>query len=155
MIRPAAEELLAGIAESLDEHVLPQLEPGAARIQVEMAIVILRRLAVAVPKTVPYFEADNADIEETLLSLAPVLGPHLALLHNASASEAAGASPGDALAATNRGLHEAVAGVVPLLASSSALDPQSRVRLETALRALFRRMLDRELELSPGSPYGR
>lgn len=154
MIRPAAEELLAGIAESLDENVLPQLEPGSARIQVEMAIVILRRLAVAIPKTVPYFEADNADVEETLLGLAPVLGSHLALLHNMSA-EAAGASPLDVLAATNRGLHEAIAEVVPLLASSSSLDAAARTRLETALRALFRRMLDRELELSPGSPYGR
>jgi hypothetical protein len=74
VIRPTIPELLDNVAASLDQTVLPELAPGAARNQLQAAIALIRRAAMASEATGPYLWADNADIAATLRKLAPPLG---------------------------------------------------------------------------------
>ena len=65
MIHPTPAELLARIADSLAESVLPELD-GEARIQLQVAVLILRRLAGPAGDLGPYLDADTRDVAASI-----------------------------------------------------------------------------------------
>jgi hypothetical protein len=146
MIRPSIEDLLQGVTDSLHETVLPELPPGAARKQVQAAIRVIRRAAHASDRVGPYLYADNQDIEATLRAILPLSGDVedrlRASLTQAVSSEAY-PSPSE-LAARNEALQTALAELQDALPEMAA-----RSKIEALLRALFRRMLERERGLTP------
>lgn len=167
MIKPALGELLDGVATSLEELVAPDVPDGPARRQVEAAIRILRRAAVAAERMGPYLYADNRDIEETLRHCLPTLaraaarGPDASLAAVCERLRAAVEPPagyGEAypslatLSERNDELQALLVGVREALAVPSGLETAERQEMLSALRALFRRMLARQLELAPSSP---
>src|SRR6266851_1093056 len=73
MTKPTIGDLLNGVATSLRETVLPEMPAGPVRRQVQVAISIIRRVALVWDKTGPYLYADNEDITHTLERMLPVL----------------------------------------------------------------------------------
>jgi hypothetical protein len=133
--QPTTGRLLEGVVETLESVVLPELaRGGAARRQLHAAIDILRRLAYAAPLIGPSLDADNADIAATLRGLGSVV--------DETAIDNAEALP-------DREARNAALQLVLALA-------QAKVEKEgpdaaTELRALYRRMLEREIALIPPS----
>src|SRR3954452_10886996 len=62
MLRPSPSDLLAGVADALEQTVLGELDRGPARNQVIAAVGILRRCAIAVQRHGPLLHADCADL---------------------------------------------------------------------------------------------
>jgi hypothetical protein len=168
VIKPTVGELLSGVAISLRERVLPEIPPGVTRRQIQAAIGIIRRVALAWDKTGPYFYADNQDIEETLRRLLPVLERVLAegadarletvstTLRTAleQSSQPVDPYPSPAiLGARNIELQELLAELQEVLHENSAAKTADRAEIDSILRILLRRMLARELEInSPARP---
>jgi hypothetical protein len=168
VIKPTLGELLSGVAISLRERVLPEIPPGVTRRQIQAAIGIIRRVALAWDKTGPYFYADNQDIEETLRRLLPVLERVVAdgadaRLETVSiklrtaleqSSQPAGPYPSPAiLGARNIELQELLAELQEVLHENPAAKTAGRTEIDSILRVLLRRMLARELEInSPARP---
>jgi len=169
MTKPSIGDLLNGVAASLRESVLPEIPAGPTRRQIQAAISIIRRVSLVWDKTGPYLYADNKDIEETLRQASAILDraqangswaglePLRQRLHTALDQRGVAVveypSPG-ALGARNvelQGLlidvHDALHGPST---SENAERPQSAERIEmlAMLRLLFRRMLERELEIT-------
>jgi hypothetical protein len=146
MIRPTIPDLLDHVATSLAQTVLPDLTPGPARNQLQAAIAIIRRAAVASEAVGPYLWADNADIAATLGELAPPLG--------LSAPEATPASTYPTiteLRERNLSLQRDLEATQQTLRTA----PQGqRESLTPILRALVERMLQREASLNV-SPAGQ
>jgi hypothetical protein len=66
LIHPTPSELLARIADALTETVLPELDAAEARIQLQVAVLILRRLAGPAGDVGPYLDADTRDVAATI-----------------------------------------------------------------------------------------
>lgn len=168
MTKPTIGDLLSAMAASLREVVLPELPAGPARRQLQAAISVIRRVALVWDKTGPYLHADNRDIEETLLRLRSLLDAAktngrdagleqvhqrlCASLDQRAVSAAEYPSP-QALGVRNVELQGLLVELQEALHEPSLSEgpgrPQSaeRTEISAALRALFRRMLERELEL--------
>jgi len=163
VIKPAIGELLSGVATSLRERVLPEIPPGTTRRQIQAAIGIISRVALVWDKTGPYLYADNEDIEQTLARILPVLERVAA--HDSSARIGADCTKlretpdhsigpdepypsAEALGARNLELQEVLAEMQEAIHENFAAESPERDELETILRALLRRMLIRELEIT-------
>ena len=175
MTKPSIGDLLNGVAASLRESVLPEIPTGPTRRQIQAAISIIRRVSLIWDKTGPYLYADNKDIEETLLQVSAILDraeadgsgaglePLRQRLHAALDQQGATGveypSPA-VLGARNVELQGLLVDVQEALhgpTNPEAIDrPESAERLLSAerieilamLRALFRRMLERELQVT-------
>ena len=148
MIHPTPSELLARIADALTESVLPELEQEDARIQLQVAALVLRRLAGLAGDIVPYLDADSRDMASTINDLLPALS-----LPDATAADAR-VLVGDTLAS------EPVAATAEFVARNEALQAllvevhhavhdlppgdDTRQRLDGEIHALITRMLARE-----------
>ena len=154
---------------SLRESVLPEIPAGPTRRQIQAAIAIIRRVALAWDKTGPYLYADNKDIEETLRRVSAILdrvdadggdgglGPLRQRLHEAldrrDDTVVEYPSP-TVLGARNVALQGLLVELQEAL--HGAPSPQGPLRLSSAerreilanLRGLFRRMLERESEVT-------
>jgi hypothetical protein len=145
MIRPTIPELLDHVAMSLDRTVLPDLAPGPARNQLQAAIAVIRRAAIAGDAVGPYLWADNADIAATLGKLAPPLG-----LPPPEAAPASTYPTITELRERNLSLQRDLEATQQRLRTA----PQGqRECLTPILRALIERMLQREAGLNV-SPSG-
>jgi hypothetical protein len=146
VIRPTPSELLARIADALTDSVLPELDDEAARIQLQVAALILRRLAGPASDVAPFLAADNRDIAAALAGWSD----HVDLDPAARAlvDDAIGAPPVPAvreLVDRNVALQ---ALVVDAECAIRALpDGDERARLDAELRALLDRMLTRDAEI--------
>jgi hypothetical protein len=167
--KPTIGDLLDGVATSLRESVLPEIPAGPTRRQIQAAIIIIRRASLVWDKTGPYLYADNKDIEETLRQACSMLdraesngsgadlGPLRQSLHVAldqrGDSDAEYPSPA-ALGARNVELQALLVELQQALhepsSSEEADRPASAERIEilAMLRRLFRRMLQRELQVT-------
>jgi hypothetical protein len=172
MIKPTIGDLLNGVATSLRETVLPEMPAGPVRRQVQVAISIIRRVSLVWDKTGPYLYVDNKDIEETLQQVCAILdglesnGRGAALkplrqkLHTAldqrGHRDVEYPSP-EALGARKLELQSLLVEVQEALQEPSPSEgpeqPESAQRSEIMpmLRGLFRRMLERELEVTAPS----
>jgi hypothetical protein len=169
MTRPTIGDLLNGVANSLRDTVLPEMPAGPVRRQLQVAISIIRRVSLVWDKTGPYLYADNKDIEETLRQVCRILDgvesnrrraalkPLRQKLHAAlDQRENRGVeypSP-EALGARNLELQSLLVEVQEALHDRSSSQgqehPESAERSEIMpmLLGLFRRMLERELEVT-------
>jgi hypothetical protein len=161
--KPSIGDLLNGVAASLRESVLPEIPAGPTRRQIQAAISIIRRVSLAWDKTGPYLYADNKDIEETLRQVSAILDlaranvsgaglePLRQRLHAAlDQRDAAGVeypSPA-ALGALNVELQELLVDVHDALHEPSVPRSPEWIEILAMLRLLFRRMLERELEVT-------
>lgn len=147
MIKPTIPELLDGVADSLEESVLPELPAGNARVQLVAALAIIRRAATASYATGPYLDADNRDIAATLQSLAPSLGQTTLPQRITAAADAINTGSDryvaiEELANLNYTLQSLLIDVQRELGAAA----------ESFLRPLYERMLERESVLiSPRS----
>jgi hypothetical protein len=161
--KPSIGDLLNGVAVSLRESVLPEIPAGPTRRQIQAAISIIRRVSLAWDKTGPYLYADNKDIEETLRQVSAILDlaranasgaglePLRQRLHAALDQRGAAGveSPSPvALGARNVELQELLVDVHDALHEPSVPRSPERIEILAMLRLLFRRMLERELEVT-------
>ena len=147
---PTTARLLEGVVETLEAVVLPALpRGGAARRQLNAAIDILRRLAFAAPRTAASLDADNADIAATLSGACALLAPAASRQLEATLAEAE--TLGDR-EARNRALQAALAALQENI-TTQAPNLATQAELSRQLRALYRRMLEREIALIPPSRH--
>ncbi len=141
MNEPSNESLLAGIADSLEETVVPELARGSqARRQVQAAIAVLRRIAFALPRAAEATEVDNADIEFTLRQCAGLFDPHVGdALNNAL----------DTLPPESDRRNAALQVLLAEMQEDLPAAADRRAELSARLRLLFVRQLQREAELIP------
>jgi hypothetical protein len=142
MINPTISALLAGVATSLDETVLPELPTGAARNQLVAAIAIIRRAAAVGDRIPSYLNTDNHDIAAVLADIGPSLG----LSPPAVALPPASLPSIDELRQINATMQELVVEAHRRARTQSSAEP---ARL--ALRALYARMLERESQINTTS----
>jgi hypothetical protein len=172
--KPSIGDLLSAVAASLRESVLPEIPAGPTRRQIQVAISIIRRASLVWDKIGPYLYADNKDIEETLRRIGVLLDRAesnesaaglktlrqkvRAALDQSEETEAEYPSPA-ALAARNVELQGSLAELQEALHAESSEPPEGserppsaeRVEILAMLRALFERMLERELEVTTPS----
>jgi hypothetical protein len=167
--KPSIGDLLDGVATSLRESVLPEIPAGPTRRQIQAAISIIRRAALVWDKTGPYLHADNKDIEETLrqacsmleraesngsgADLKPLRQKLHAALDQRGDPDVEYPSPA-ALGARNVELQALLVELQLTLHGPSSpesggrLESAERTEIVTMLRGLFRRMLQRELQVT-------
>jgi hypothetical protein len=159
--KPSIGDLLAGVASSLREAVLPEIPAGPTRRQIQVAISIIRRASQAWDKVGPYLYLDNKDIEETLRHVSALLDraksddaglkllgqKMLTALDRRSGAELEYPSPA-ALSARNVELQGLLVELQEALHAPSARNFAERTEILGMLRVLFRRMLARELEVN-------
>jgi len=159
--KPSIGDLLAGVASSLREAVLPEIPAGPARRQIQVAISIVRRASQAWDKVGPYLNADNKDIEDTLRQVLALLdraksddtglellGKRMqTALDPSNGAELEYPSPA-ALSARNVELQGLLVELQEALHAPSARDFAERTEILALLCGLFRRMLARELEVN-------
>ena len=138
MINPTISKLLSGVATSLDETVLPDLEPGFARNQLVAAIALIRRAATVDERIGSYLWEDNRDITSVLSEVAPLVG-----LDPPRTAVDAGYPTLDELRRRNLALQHQLVAIHDTLREDSG-----SVRAQAALRALFERMLARESQIN-------
>ncbi len=156
MIHPTDEQLLGGIAKTLKDTVLPELERGStARKQLQAAIETLRRMAFAAPGRDAALAADVADMAEVLEQIGEVLAeashsPPPNLRHRGGGTRNNDALPldggglgGGDLAATHRTLQQKLTDL------QAAIPPDLAPRITPLLTQLYARMTDRALALIP------
>jgi hypothetical protein len=172
--KPSIGDLLSAVAASLRESVLPEIPAGPTRRQIQVAISIIRRASLVWDKVGPYLYADNKDIEETLrrigalldraesnesaVVLKPLRQKVRAVLDQSDEIEAEYPSPA-ALGARNVELQGSLAELQEALHAEDSEPPEGserppsaeRVEIMAMLRALFERMLERELEVTTPS----
>ncbi|HEY2444337.1 MAG TPA: hypothetical protein VGI20_01185 [Rhizomicrobium sp.] len=165
MTKPSIGDLLAGVASSLREAVLPEIPAGPTRRQIQVAISIIRRASRAWDRVGPYLYADNKDIEETLRHVSALLDraksddaglkllgqKMLTALDQRSGAEVEYPSPA-ALSARNVELQGLLVELQQALHAPPARDLAERTEVLGMLRAVFRRMLVRELEVNVAEP---
>ncbi len=146
MIHPTPSELLERIADALTTTVLPELEPHDARVQLQVAVLILRRLAGLAGDVVPYLDADNRDIATTIGKVLPEVQCSGSAAASALVSETSSSEPVPATADLVARNEQLQALLVELLHAVHGLPPDSetRRRVDGELRALITRMLARE-----------
>lgn len=86
MMKPTPTELLQGVADALADTVLPTLERGPSRNQVQAAVGIVQRCASAVDRYGPILHADCGD---TLATMRSVVGADPSLAPSEPASRRA------------------------------------------------------------------
>lgn len=167
--KPTIGDLLAGVATSLRESVLPEIPAGPTRRQIQAAISIIRRAALVWDKVGPYLYADNKDIEETLrqacsmldraqsdengADLKPLRQSLHAALDQRGDPDLEYPSPA-ALGARNVELQALLDQLQQALHGQSSpesdghLESVERNEIAAMLRRLFRRMLERELQIT-------
>ena len=148
MIRPTPTELLARVADALTETVLPELTADEARIQRQVAVLVIRRLSGPAGDLAHYLDTDARDVAQTI-------APWLELLPLDDLEDARGAVR-DALdappvpstvelAARDARLQ---ALLVDVDAAIRALPPgPERTRLHEELHALLTRMVARHAQI--------
>ncbi|MGF1599853.1 MAG: hypothetical protein ACFCVK_23570 [Acidimicrobiales bacterium] len=151
MLNPTPGRLLAGVADALDETVLPALERGPARDQVRAAVGIVRRCARAIDAFGPTVHADCVDVAGSLRAIAAA-DPDLVTdrvgfdvaLDGAERVLAQSYPPVGDLVEVALALHAVVADVAVAVERHGS-DQRA------AVRALLQRMNDRQrtLDLSP------
>ena len=149
MIHPTPSELLARIADALTDTVLPELEREEARIQLQVAALILRRLAGPAGDIVPYLDADSRDIAKTVevwLLQLPLgdLAAKTELVHETLERE-----PVPTIAELLARYERLQALLVDVEEANRRLPPDDarRSELDADLRALLVRMLTRERQI--------
>jgi hypothetical protein len=168
MTKPTIGDLLSAVAASLRESVLPEIPAGPARRQIQAAVSIIRRVSMVWDKTGPYLYADNKDIEETLRRICATieraesngggadlkpLRQRLGAALDRSDTDVNYPSPA-ALGARNVELQGLLVELQEVLqgppSSEGSERPATAERIEIAamLCALFRRMLEREMEVT-------
>jgi len=161
--KPTIGDLLSGVAASLRESVLPEIPAGPTRRQIQAAIAIIRRVALVWDKTGPYLYADNKDIAETLRRVSAILdraradgsGGDLkplrqrlqAALDQRDEADVEYPSPA-ALGARNVELQGLLVELQEALYEMPSPESAERSEIPAMLRALFRRMLERELDVT-------
>lgn len=162
------------MAAGLRESVLPEIPAGPTRRQIQVAISIIRRASLVWDKVGPYLYADNKDIEETLRRISPLLDRAESnestadlkpLCQKLRATLDQSDEPGveypspATLGARNVELQGSLAELQEALHAESCKPPEGsqrppsaeRVEILAMLRALFERMLERELEVTTPS----
>lgn len=136
MIEPSPDALLGGVADSLEQAVLPELTSGPLRRQVREAARIIRRVARMLDHLEPALRADIDDMAATLATLPPAV--------RVPASAAATGAEADP-----RARHLALQALVAQADAAAHTLPPGAERDETLerLRDLYRRMLAREQTL--------
>jgi len=176
MTKPSIGELLNGVVTSLRESVLPEIPSGPTRRQLQVAIAIIRRVALVWDKVAPYLYLDNKDIEQTAIRICALLDRGQVILEGIdpgvlrrrlNEKEMESRSPQidypmwDALAARNIELQQILVNLqealhAPALQTASVPARADRDEIAAMLQALFRRMLARELEVNaPPNRAGR
>jgi hypothetical protein len=153
VIEPGPDALLAGVADSLERTVLPDLTSGPLRRQVREAIRVVRRVALVMDRIAPALHEDVADMAATLRAIVEANESDpawRALRTRLEALDQPGSPESDALRSRHAELQ---ALLIDADAAVHALpDPAARAATLTRLRALYRRMLLRERGLTqPGS----
>jgi hypothetical protein len=138
MINPTISKLLSGVATSLDETVLPDLEPGFARNQLIAAIALIRRAATVDERIGSYLWEDNRDITAVLSEVAPLVG-----LDPPPITVDVAYPTLDELRRRNLALQHQLVAIHDTLREDSGSE-----RAQAALRALFERMLARESQIN-------
>jgi len=161
MIRPTDEELLAGIAEALNNTVLPELARGtAARKQLQAAVEVLRRIAFALPDEACVLAADNEDMAEVIGRIEAALScysppPNLPHQEGRTRSEMLpvnktlplqGLGGGDATT-SSADRNEALQAKLTEL--QAYIPPDLSAQITPLLTNLYKRMTDRALALIP------
>jgi hypothetical protein len=146
VIRPTPSELLGRIADALMETVLPELDDDAARIQLQVAALIVRRLAGPAGDVGPYLDADNRDMATALAAWFSSLGLDPATRPTVDAALAAPPVPAVTTLVDRNVALQAI--LVDAERAMRALpDGDRRDRLDAELRALLDRMLTRDAEI--------
>lgn len=163
MTKPSIGDLLAGVAASLREAVLPEVPAGPTRRQIQVAISIIRRASQAWDKVWPYLYTDNKDMDETLRQVSVLLeraesnrsdaGLETLRQRMQTALDRRGEADAEypspaALSARNVELQGLLVELQEVLHALSARDFAERTEILGMLQALFRRMLARELEVN-------
>ena len=170
MTKPTIGDLLNGVAISLRESVLPEIPAGPTRRQIQAAIAIIRRASLVWDKTGPYLYADNEDMAETLRQVSAILDraqadgsgadlkPLRQRLHAALdwrrdpgveyPSPAALGARNVELQGLLVELQETLHGPSSPEGSERPASAAERIEIVAVLRGLFRRMLERELDVT-------
>ncbi|MGH1492704.1 MAG: hypothetical protein ACRBK7_25475 [Acidimicrobiales bacterium] len=151
MMKPSPAELLQGVADALVDTVLPTLERGPARNQVQAAVGIVQRCASAVDRYGPILHAECSDLLATLrsvLSADPGLTPEEAVGGHSldSALAKAEAVLGQPYPAISE-LREIGLELRDQLAQMAVRAERQQSAELPVIRELFDRMTDREQEL--------
>jgi hypothetical protein len=141
MINPTISKLLSGVATSLDETVLPELEPGFARNQLVAAIALIRRAAMVDERIGSYLWEDNRDIAAVLAEVSPLVG-----LDKPQIADQGDYPTLDELRQHNLALQHQLVAIHDTLREDAG-----SARAQAALRALFERMLARESQINTSS----
>jgi len=163
--KPSIGDLLAGVAASLREAVLPEIPTGPTRRQIQVAISIIRRASRAWDKVGPYLYADNKDIEETLRLVSALLdlakSDHADLKLLGQKMQAVLDRRGDAgveypspaaLSVRNLELQKLLVELQEALHALPVREFAARADILKMLRALLGRMVARELEVNAPEP---
>jgi hypothetical protein len=165
--KPGIGDLLNGVAASLRESVLPEMPVSPARRQVQMAIAIIRRVAAVWDRVGSYLYEDNRDIEAALHRVRDILdrsgnqtSPAITSLRrridavDRNALAVREYPPMISLETRNVELQhllvelqEALHPSLPATAAGQIASAEQS-EIESILRALFRRMLEREAEIT-------
>jgi hypothetical protein len=148
VIEPGHDALLAGVADSLERTVLPDLASGPLRRQVREAVRIIRRVALAMDRVAPALREDIADMTATLEAIVEPdkSGPASDVLR--ARLDAVRTPEGADTNALRRRHAELQALLIDADAAAHALADPARAEALARLRALYRRMLARERRLT-------
>jgi len=151
VIHPTPAELLARIADALTETVLPELDAAETRIQLQVAVLILRRLAGPAGDRGPYLDADTRDVAATVDTwLDRLTLPAREAVAARDLVDEVLASPPLPTTTELVARYEAVqALLVDVQRALHELPPEheDRAAIDTELRALLVRMVARESEI--------
>ena len=151
MLSPSPGRLLSGVADALDETVLPTMDRGVARNQVQAAIGIVRRCAAAVETFGPILHAECMDLAQSLRSISVA---DAALVADRAALDAALDAADGVLAESYPSvptLVETVLSLHAVVAEMAVVAERQESTKRPAIRALLERMVERQrtVGLSP------
>jgi hypothetical protein len=147
VIHPTPSELLARIADALTETVLPELDATEARIQLQVAVLILRRLAGPAGDLGPYLNGDTRDVASTVDGWLDRLTLPVGARDLVDEVLASPPLPTTAeLVARYESVQALLVDVQRALRELPA-EHEDRVAIDAELRALLARMLSRESEI--------
>ncbi len=150
MIKPTPADLLQGVADALAETVLPTMDRGPARNQVQAAVGIVGRCASALDRYGPVLYADGCDLMATLGSVAAA-DPGVVLEARAGHDlESALTRASTVLDGPYPPISELLEIGLELRAHLASIAVQAQQQQSgqlPTLRALFDRMIEREQDL--------
>lgn len=149
MSEPSPSELLAGVADALEETVVPELQRGLTRNQILAAVGIVRRCSDAIDRYGPLLQAGCVDLIETLRSVSSA-DPNLVVASSTQRLDDALRVGDDLLNATYPRPSE-LAAIHAELSEHLAAIVVTAQRTDSSelasLRRLLERMSEREAEL--------